>query len=174
MCDVGDLLSLGINMFKHLNRILAGGLAGGVAWYLGMMVFFGPAQRILTSSTLQSAKFNAVFQTLEPLPRTTGQPFIMIAGLLVISTVYAWVHSSIRTALPGSIIRRTLKFGLLLWAVMVPWFEFYLPWNVMHEPALLVFLECACWFGVMQLVAFAIVITDTLFTSKLAPDDHNR
>ena len=31
---------------------------------------------------------------------------------------------------------------------MVPWFEFYLPWNVMREPAPLVLLEMACWLGV--------------------------
>jgi hypothetical protein len=30
---------------------------------------------------------------------------------------------------------------------MVPWFEFYLPWNVLWEPAPLVAL--ACWAGVL-------------------------
>jgi hypothetical protein len=154
-------------MFRNLGGLLASGLAGGVAWYLGMLVFFGPAQHILTSPTLQSAKFNAVFQTLEPLPRTTSQPLVFIAGLLGIAILYACVHRGIERALEGSILQRSVKFGLILWAIMVPWFEFYLPWNVMREPAILVGLECICWFGVMQLVGFAIVATDSLFQPKL-------
>jgi hypothetical protein len=149
-------------MIRKIGKILAGGLAGGLAWFVGMMVFFGPAQSILTSPTLQSGKFNAVFQTLEPLPRTTSQPLILIVGLCGISFIYAAVHACLKPALDGHLLGRSTKFGLILWAIMVPWFEFYLPWNVMHEPALLVALECVCWFGVMQLVALAIVATDTL------------
>jgi len=39
---------------------------------------------------------------------------------------------------------------------MVPWFEFYLPWNVMHEPLLPVLLEMIHWLGVLLSVGFAI------------------
>ena len=34
----------------------------------------------------------------------------------------------------------------------IPWFEFYLPFNVMREPLPLVALELVCWFLVLQLV----------------------
>lgn len=39
---------------------------------------------------------------------------------------------------------------------MVPWFEFYLPWNVLREPASLVALEMLCWAGGMLLVGVTI------------------
>lgn len=39
---------------------------------------------------------------------------------------------------------------------MVPWFEFYLPWNVMHEPATLVLLEAALWLAVLLTVGLAV------------------
>jgi hypothetical protein len=152
-------------MVRYLGKIAVSGVAGGVAWQLGMMTFFGPAQAILTDPKLQSAKFNAVFQSITPLPRTLGQPMLLLSGLVGISLIYAVVYTAIRAALGGTLIQRSGKFGLILWAVMVPWFEFYLPWNVMGEPFLLVLLECLCWFGVMQLVALAIVVTD----QRLAP-----
>jgi hypothetical protein len=140
-------------------RTIAAGIAGGLAWQVSMIAVFGPAQAILANPAMQSAKFNAVFQAIAPLPRTAGQPLLLLVGLIGISIIYAAVHEAISAALSGSLIRRSAKFGLILWAVMVPWFEFYLPWNVMHEPFLLVLLECLCWCAVMQVVAFAIVAT---------------
>jgi hypothetical protein len=147
-------------MTRYLAKVAASGIAGGLAWQLGMLVFFGPAQAILADPELQSGKFNAVFQSITPLPRTAGQPMLLLAGLIGISLIYAAAHDAIRAALSGTLTRRAIKFGLILWAVMVPWFEFYLPWDVMGEPFPLVLLECLCWFGVMQLVALAIVVTD--------------
>jgi hypothetical protein len=147
-------------MANRIVRLLVAGVAGGLAWQAGMMIIFGLAQSTLADPKWQSAKFNAVFQTIEPLPRTVGQPLLLIGGLIGISILYATVHDTIRVALSGSIWFRSTKFGLILWAVMVPWFEFYLPWNVMHEPPMLVLLECLCWFVVLQLVALAIVATD--------------
>jgi hypothetical protein len=153
-------------MANRIARLLAAGVAGGLTWQAGMMVIFGLAQSILANPQWQSAKFNAVFQTMEPLPRTAGQPLLLPLGLIGISILYAAVHDSIRAALLGSIWQRSARFGLLLWTAMVPWFEFYLPWNVMHEPPLLVVLECICWFVVLQLVALAIIWTDQRIQSE--------
>jgi hypothetical protein len=147
-------------MAKRVARILTAGVAGGLTWQAGMMVIFGLAQSILASPQWQSAKFNAAFQTMEPLPQTVGQPLLLPLGLIGISVLYAAVYQAIRASLSGSVWRRSAKLGLLLWAVMVPWFEFYLPLNVMHEPFPLVLLECICWFVVLQLVALAIIGTD--------------
>jgi hypothetical protein len=131
-----------------------------------MMVIFGLAQSILANPQWQSAKFNAVFQTMEPLPRTVGQPLLLSMGLIGISVLYAAVHQAIRASLTGALWQRSAQFGFLLWAVMVPWFEFYLPWNVMHEPLPLVLLECVCWFVVLHLVALAIIATDQRMRSE--------
>jgi hypothetical protein len=42
---------------------------------------------------------------------------------------------------------------------MVPWFEFYLPRNVMREPAALVLLEMVLWLGVLLVAGLAIAVT---------------
>ncbi len=144
-------------MIRRMIQLIGSGIAGGLAWQAGMLVFFGPAQIVLASPSYQSGKLNAVFQTLAPLPRTHDQPWLLLPGLIGISCIYVVVYDSVRHALKGSVWRRAVRFGTILWAVMVPWFEFYLPWNVLHEPPLLVLLECLCWFGVMQFVALAIV-----------------
>jgi hypothetical protein len=107
-------------MAKRVARILTAGVAGGLTWQAGMMVIFGLAQSILASPQWQSAKFNAAFQTMEPLPRTVGQPLLLPLGLIGISVLYAAVYQAIRASLSGSVWRRSAKLGLLLWAVMVP------------------------------------------------------
>lgn len=132
------------------------GLAGGVAWIVGMLVFFGPAQAILADPSIQSEKFLSVFTTVEPLPHMVARPWVVPLGLLCIGLLYGLVYAKIGPALAGSTLRRGATFGLVAWALMVPWFEFYLPWNVMHEPLVLLLLEAICWLLVLQLVGLAI------------------
>jgi hypothetical protein len=142
---------------RNTGAIALSGIAGGLAWLLGMILIFGSVQFILTDPTSQSAKFNAVFQTLAPLPRSIANPWIMPLGLIGFGLINAWVYAIIRSAMGRTMLKRGLLFGLILWLIMAPWFEFYLPWNVMWEPAPLVALELLCWFGVMQMVGHAIV-----------------
>ena len=131
------------------------GLLGGVAWVVGLMLFFGPAQVILGDASLQSAKFLAVF-TSEPLPRVATAPWLMLVGVLAIGIVWGLVYVSLAAAWSGAWWRRGLRFGVVGWALMVPWFEFYLPWNAMGEPIALVALEGACWAAVLLLVGVTI------------------
>lgn len=144
---------------KTVIRIFLAGIAGGVAWIVGMKLFFGPAQSILADPQLQSSKFRAVMEQMDPLPRMAGNMWIIIVGLLFIGIIYAIVFSCIENGMTGTYFKKGIKFGLLSWALMVPWFEFYLPWNVMHEPLLLVLLEVLCWIGVMLLVGISISIS---------------
>ena len=159
--------------FWKVLKTIVGGLAGALAWIIGLLVLFGPAQLVLANPALQSDKFLSVMGSMEPLPRTQAQPWILPMGLLVISTIYSLVYSRIEPAFKGPPLRRGLEFGLVLWAIMVPWFEFYLPWNVMREPAFLVLLEIACWLGVMLLVGIAIAISHARIgkTDRARPDD---
>ncbi|HEX5043831.1 MAG TPA: hypothetical protein VFV75_13045 [Candidatus Polarisedimenticolaceae bacterium] len=131
------------------------GLAGGIAWIGAMLAIFGPAQRILTDPELQSAKFLEVFGGTPP-PRMNEAPWIVIAGILAITTLWGWVYVGLSRSWTGAWWRRGLRFGGIAWVLMVPWFEFYLPWNVMREPAILVALEMACWLGVLLCVGVAI------------------
>lgn len=138
-------------------RVILAGVAAAVAWWLGMLLFFGPAQAILASPRFQSAKFLGAFGGSPP-PRMAESPLVLPLGLLVIGLVFAGVYAWLAPRLPGGRLRRGAAFGLVAWLLMVPWFEFYLPWNVMREPFPLVLLEMACWFGVMQLVGVAVAL----------------
>lgn len=139
------------------HRAFVAGLAGGLAWVASMMLLFGPAQAILANPDFQSRKFLAVMGQIEPLPRTASAVWILLAGVLLIAMLYGVVYRWIRTAFSGARWwSKGLRFGLIAWALMVPWFEFYLPWNVMHEPMMLVILEMVLWMGVMLAVGLAI------------------
>lgn len=152
-------------MIGWLRGPLAG-LAGGVAWLAGIFIFFGPAQRILANPEYQSAKFLAAFAEVEPLPRAADSLWVLVGGLLIIGVVYGFVFAWLAPALPGSRWRKGVSFGLVAWALMVPWFEFYLPWNVMHEPFALVLLETVLWALVLQLVGLTIALVHGALTPR--------
>jgi len=142
-------------MHRLWVRAAFAGAAGGVAWLAGIAVFFGPAQRILTDPSRQSAKFLAAF-TEPPLPRQAESPWLVPAGLLAVGVALGLAYHLQAGAGSGSVWRRGRRFGLLAWLVAMPWFEFYLPFNVMREPAALVVLELFCWFLVLQIVGWTI------------------
>jgi hypothetical protein len=144
-------------------RASVAGLAGGAAWFVGLRILFGPAQRLLTDPSLQSAKMLGVFAPGADAPKMYAAPQIVIAGVLGIGLAWGWVYTWIAPAWGASWSRRGLRFGVIAWVFMAPWFEFYLPWNVLHEPAGLVALELVLWLGVMLLVGLAIAAVEVLF-----------
>lgn len=147
-------------------RIVAGGFAAAVAWFAGIVVVFGPAQIILADPDRQSAKFLAAFNE-PPLPRMVEQPAALAVGLLVVGLAHAGTYAWLSPRLPGSISRKGVAFGLIAWALMVPWFELYLPWNVMREPLPLVLLEAVCWLVVLLGVGLATAhVVDRLGTRR--------
>ena len=153
------------NRIRFALRSTLCGLAGGVAWTIGIALFFGPAQSILGDPAHQSAKFLDAF-TQEPRPRIDEKPLLMVLGLAAIGILWGWVYTWIAAAWHHAWWRRGLRFALLSWALMVPWFEFYLPWNVLREPFPLVALEMLCWAGVMTCVGLAIAGADHLIAGR--------
>jgi hypothetical protein len=136
--------------------MLAAGVAGGVAWRLGLQWIFGVAQPALTNPAHQSAKMLAAFAPGHDAPRMYANPLILWYGLIALGCVHALVYAVVFAGRPGHWLRRGAAFGIAAAALMVPWFEFYLPWNVLGEPALLVALEVACWLGVQLIVGVTI------------------
>jgi hypothetical protein len=139
-----------------VTRILLAGVAGAIAWLLATLAVFGPAQRILTDPRLQSAKFLAAFADAAAPPRAADAPWIVPAGILLVSCGFALAYALVHPALGATRLRRGATFGFVAWLLMAPWFEFYLPWNVMLEPWPLVLLELLCWFLVLQVAGQAI------------------
>ncbi|HUQ83445.1 MAG TPA: hypothetical protein VM076_19985, partial [Gemmatimonadaceae bacterium] len=90
-------------------------------------------------------------------------------ALIAIGVVWGWWYVSLSRSWAPAWWMRGLRFGALAWTLMVPWFEFYLPWNVLREPASLVALELACWFGVMMLVGLTIAAADRLLSGVASP-----
>ena len=150
------------------------GLAGGIAWIAGVMVLFTPAQAVLANPAWQSAKFLSVLTEMEPLPRVAADPWLFPAGVALIGIVYGHVYAMVRGSLGTGAWRRGARFGIVAWALMAPWFEFYLPWNVMHEPAPLVLLELALWAGVLLGVGLATAGTFEWMERRRAPGGAGR
>jgi hypothetical protein len=118
-------------------RIARAALAGTAAWWIGMQLTFVPAQAILADPALQSAKMNAIYE-LSPPARIATDPWLLPLGMAIAALAQAIVFAYIRRGLPDGLIARGLAFGAVAWALFTPWFEFYLPWNLMLEPTRLV------------------------------------
>lgn len=147
-------------------RILISGTVAAAVWYLGLMLVFGPAQQILANPDYQSSKFLAVFTQLEPLPRMVIQPVAFYIGFLVVGITFSLACYLLSRWIPGTTFKKGILFGFTAWLLMNPWFEFYLPWNVMHEPLPLVFLEMALWLIVLLLVGTVTVYTHSFLKSR--------
>ncbi|MDX1583718.1 MAG: hypothetical protein R3338_08985 [Thermoanaerobaculia bacterium] len=140
---------------RQIIRVVAATAAAAVAWGIGLVLIFGPAQRILADPALQSPKFIEVF-TQPPPPRIADEPALLGIILLVVGLAQAIAYAWLEPKLSGRFYRNGSSFGLLSWALMVPWFELYLPWNVMREPLPLVILESICWLVVLQIVGISV------------------
>ncbi len=149
---------------RWIHGIIAG-LTGGIAWFIGIVIFFSPAQLILSNPDFQSEKMLNAF-TADPLPRTGEAPWILIVGLLSIGSLWGMVYVWISKTWTGSWWKRGLQFGIVGYVLMVPWFEFYLPWNVLHEPALLVAVELVCWAGVLFCVGLTIAGVESVLRTR--------
>lgn len=133
-----------------IPRKLISVLVFGQIWWALIILFFivSGAQQFLGNPEYQSEKFIQVFAVLEPLPRMALSPWFIWVGMFVVGLFPATVFLYLNKLLPGNWWQRGLKYGLIHWALITPWFEFYLPYNTMHEPFILVLLECVLWFFV--------------------------
>lgn len=135
----------------------------GIVWYYAMQLFFvwSGAQSILGNQHYQSTKFIKTFVEYEPLPYMAFDKWFVLKGLVIVGALSALAFVISGQGIKGNRTARGLKFGLVHWLLMTPWFEFYLPYNVMHEPGLLVLLECALW--------LCVAIVTGMYMSLVAP-----
>ena len=139
------------NTTASLTRTLAAGGAGGLAFVLGTFLTFGlfggsrsGHQGLLFDPDTQHPKVITVWKVLEPLPRITETPAVILAGLLGFGIGYAFLYRSIGAGWPGGPHRRALRLALIGW-LAAAFSEFMGPFNVLHEPVPLVALSLGFW-----------------------------
>lgn len=127
----------------------------GAVWYLAFNLCFvwSGAQRILGDPERQSAKFIKAFVEYQPLPRMTDVT-ILWKGFFLCGVLSAAAFLLAGNAPERPWWKHALRFAVIHWLIMVPWFEFYLPYNVMNEPLPLVLFEAGIWFAVLTIVSF--------------------
>ncbi len=134
-------------------RILILYLTTGLVWGAFMQLLFvaSGAQQVLADPARQSSKFIKAFTEYPPLPRMAGDSSFVWKGFFVCGLLAATVFLVVNSRMKAGWMKRGLLFGFMHWALMVPWFEFYLPYNVMNEPMSLVLLEAGLWLVVLLL-----------------------
>ncbi|HEY0740250.1 MAG TPA: hypothetical protein VGD40_02275 [Chryseosolibacter sp.] len=133
-------------MTKTFRRVLAVALAGPI-WYCNFVIFFvmSGAQAILASPEHQSEKMLANFFSIEPLPRMNFDEWLVLKAFVFCGGIMAGIFIFLDSRLKGTWLKRGLTIGVIFSLVMVPWFEFYLPYNVMNEPLSLIAFEFILW-----------------------------
>jgi hypothetical protein len=149
---------------KWVRGVLAG-VVGGVVWLVGILIVFGPAQILLGDPDLQSSKLIAAF-TENPLPRSASSPWVVPIGSLIMVGLWGLIFVWISSAFSAAWWKRGLQFGVVAWVLMVPWFEFYIPWNVLLEPTSLALLEMLAWAVVILGVGLTIAGIEGLLSRQ--------
>ena len=134
-----------------VTRTVAAGGAGGLAFVLGTLLTFGLLggsrgghQGLLFDPGTQHPKVITVWKVLEPLPRITETPAVILAGLLAFGIGYAFLYRSIAPAWPRGLQRRSLRLAVVGW-LAAAFSELMGPFNVLHEPVPLVVLSLGFW-----------------------------
>ena len=133
------------------GRIVAAGIAGGMALNLVMLLTFRllgfgwDGDGILIKSGSQSRKLVAVWTELEPLPLVVNNPVPIIFGMVLFGIIHAYVFSWIAPAWPDGRLNRGLRFALLIFGMTFLFWEFFTPFNLFGEPLHLIGLELLFW-----------------------------
>ncbi|MFB3818444.1 MAG: hypothetical protein ACE147_12320 [Candidatus Methylomirabilales bacterium] len=143
-------------MRAPIGRTILAGVAGGFALNVAMLLTFRllgfglDARGILLNPSLQSPKLIAVWTTLPPPPLIVTHPLAIGLALVGFGILHAFLYRWLAPAWPPGIGRRALRMALLLLVLPYLFFEFFTPFNQLHEPVGLVIIELAFW-GVVAL-----------------------
>src|SRR5262245_37987186 len=138
-------------MRPGIIRTVIGGLVGGLAFVLGLLLTFAQfsgSRRgqtgLLFDPATQSPKVIAVWKEIEPLPRTLETPLVVVGGLVLFGLAYAFVYRSVSPSWPQGIVSRGWRLALIVWLATV-FSEFMGPFNVLRQPLTLSVLAWSFW-----------------------------
>jgi hypothetical protein len=148
-----------------IKRTLLAGLLGGVVFNMSLFVTFrligfGMDGKGILMSPSQSEKLKQVW-TQKPIPRVVdmenidGLPVIAL-GLILFAIAHAFFYRSIAPAWPAGVFARALRFAFWMFLVVFVFWEFFTPFNQLHEPLHLLGIEIAFWAFIASAEAFAI------------------
>ena len=133
------------------------------------LVGFGvTGQGILLDPNIQSAKLIAVWTKLEPLPLVVQKPLPIIVGIIVFGVLHAYVYRAVSATWPTGLMRRALRFSLLVFVMAFLFWEFFTPFNQFGEPLPLIALELAFWGCIALADGFAIAAVMELRAAERA------
>ncbi|NBC27794.1 MAG: hypothetical protein GVY08_13100 [Bacteroidetes bacterium] len=138
-----------MTIFKLIRACIAGAIAFVAANVVSNLLFFHIGKPILFDPDLQSEKVMAVLFEMEPLPLMFSNGPLYMAIAAVIGVVHGLVFMYIEPSLGKNKLKRGVAFGAILWALMALYFEFHTPFNMFHEPVILVLLELLFWIAVL-------------------------
>lgn len=149
---------------KIINiRVIIGGVLGGIGFSLVNFLTFGifggarvGQTGLLFNPHTQSEKVIAVWKTLSPLPVLIQKPAFILLGWIVFAIAYAFVYQSIAAAWPKTQCGRTWRLALIIW-LGTAFFEFMGPFNLLHEPMQVQWIEFVFWILSSTAEAFVIV-----------------
>jgi hypothetical protein len=150
---------------SSIQRTLVAGVFAGVVFNMSLFVTFrvigfGMDGKGILMSPSQSEKLKYVWTT-KPVPRVIdmesidGLPVIG-AGLVLFAIAHAFFYRSISPAWPRGIAPRALRLAFWLWLVVFVFWEFFTPFNQLHEPLPLLGLEIIFWAVIALAESFTI------------------
>ena len=134
----------------HGRTILAG-LASGASMNVVMLLTFRllgfgwNGGGILLTSPHQSRKLIAVWTEMEPIPLVVNTPAPIITGVILYGIMHAYIYRWVAPAWPAGILKRGLRFSILVFVMAFLFWEFFTPFNMFGEPLHLIALELVFW-----------------------------
>ena len=151
-------------MRPSIRRTILAGLLGGLAINLSMLVTyriigFGLNEKgILMDPNIQSPKLIRLW-TEPPRPRVLAMPPVVIGlGLVIFGIIHAFFYRTVSPVWPRGVARRAARMAFWVFLLIFLFWEFFTPFNQLHEPLPLIALELFFWAIIATCDAFAIAL----------------
>jgi hypothetical protein len=136
------------------SRAIMAAVAAFVVAQLGFIILFGNPivhSWFYTAASGQSAKFVAVWNTLQPLPPlsakwsdlgvVTARTYVTMGLLLFWTLCVTLVYAVVSDCLPGKGWHKGISAGVMVWAIAFVFFGSFFHFNVLNMPIIFVLGE---------------------------------
>lgn len=135
---------------RWIRAAIGGAVGFTTAAFIGFVALFALAAPLLFDPSIQSAKFIAVWQTLQPLPLVVTNPLLFLGGTAIIGVGHGLVFAAIVKGLPEPLLKRGFVFGVVVWALLFIFLVYFAPFNLLGAPFVLWSMVIVSFFFVAQ------------------------